>query len=210
MSRFEPTLGYLKPDAIRTVNWLNGSAGLDDRTPTDLVQAARARVLGLLDRLKRLESLLAPARSKGKWRQPAVWKLSEESRRKARALEQELDQITRFYRTWPRYTYNPNDCHIQAVHMWERGTAEEDYAVYNIEQLIRAGLLDRLTLCARCQQKWIFRARADQLYCGWKCRQAEYEETASRIARRKQHQKDYYDRWFKRKRRTKGRKHGKR
>jgi hypothetical protein len=65
---------------------------------------------------------------------------------------------------------------------------EESQALRAIEELLRAGFLDRLALCAQCKQRWVFRQRKKDRFCKRQCRQNWYEQTS----RRKEDRKGYF------------------
>jgi hypothetical protein len=75
-----------------------------------------------------------------------------------------------------------------------------------IERLVEADLFDRLTTCAECRVKWIYRWREDQQYCSEECRQKRYEGTQKRKDRRREYMRDYYREQLS----SRGKKHGKR
>jgi hypothetical protein len=182
----------LKERGKMLARWLNDD--LPYTTPPN--PAGRARILQILQLLLQIQ---AKRRSDLRlWEQPEIEQMARE-----------LDSITRVYRTWPSFTvdHRPGKIgNITVAHMWEGGPLEETEALAAIEALVKASVLKRLAFCATCKTRWIFRSKADLKYCSLKCRQARYEKSAQRRAQKKKHNRAYYQRWLKRKRK----KHGKR
>jgi hypothetical protein len=154
----------------------------------------KSRVKEILMSIEALQRALRPGTPA--WRIPEV-----------QQMERALDKLTSYYRSWPRFGVSSDSRYITVVHMWERGSLEETEHLRTIEALMKVRAVARFTMCAECKTRWVFRSKSDEKYCGRQCRQARYERTDKRIAQKKKHNQEYYQRWLKRKRR---REHGKR
>jgi hypothetical protein len=169
----------LKDQGRWLAHWLNDGRERDgDKT----------RVKKILALLQKLQRVLRPG--------TPIWKIPE-----VEQVEKALVELTSYYQTWPRFAAESDGRGIGIAHMWIRGSLEESQALRNIEALIKARVLERLAFCAACQTRWIFRSKADLKYCSRQCRQAPYEASAKRQKQKKQHNREYYQRWLKRKRR---------
>jgi thiol:disulfide interchange protein len=95
-------------------------------------------------------------------------------------LERSLDEATAGYQTRPRFIVHPSEQAIGVVHLWQR-SLEQTEAFQLIEFFLKTNKLNKLTKCATCKDRWVFRARAKWRYCeDVSCRQAPYEKTDKR------------------------------
>jgi hypothetical protein len=183
----------IKSRAGRLTAWLNGRElrfGVRENR-------ARARILRIINLLQELQSALRPG--------TPLWKLPEVTR-----IEKDLGKLTRRYVTWPRFAVALDATYISTAHMWTRGSFEETDALSLIEQLLKFGLLDRLTYCETCKSRWVFRLGKKNKFCSLKCRQKPYEETARRKELKAARNKEYYDRLVESLKRKRKGKYGKR
>jgi hypothetical protein len=169
-----------EPQAKWLVEWLNAEKGHLREQDGD-----KTRIKVLISRLKALSSALKADPLKG------------------RKEEAELATCTRRYLMSPIFevAYGPGVGGrgvIENNFLWLRGAGiNEGQAIAALRELVDRRRVDpdsleRLTLCAQCGVRWIFRSRKDRQFCSEKCRQSRYEASPRRKNQRRKYMKDYY------------------
>jgi hypothetical protein len=70
--------------------------------------------------------------------------------------------------------------------------SDDEYRAYlTVRELVRLESFDRLTQCAECRVKWIFRRRKNQQHCSERCRQKHYENSPERKKQRREYMREY-------------------
>jgi len=162
------------------VEWLNTEKGHLREQGGD-----KTRIKVLIGRLQALSSALKPDPLKG------------------RKEQAELAACTRRYLMNPIFevAYGPGVGGrglIENNFLWLRGAGlNEGQAIAALRELVERRRVDpdsleRLTLCAQCGVRWIFRSRKDRQFCSERCRQSRYEASPRRKDQRREYMKDYY------------------
>jgi len=162
------------------VEWLNTEKGHLREQGGD-----KTRIKVLIGRLQALSSALKPDPLKG------------------RKEQAELAACTRRYLMNPIFevAYGPGVGGrglIENNFLWLRGAGlNEGQAIAALRELVERRRVDpdsleRLTLCAQCGVRWIFRSRKDRQFCSERCRQSRYEASPRRKDQRREYMQDYY------------------